>query len=55
MIEDIVISDVGKSPEKSLLKTKRIYTPITNYMKNLHDTRVTRKGKLSLVRPNLNL
>lgn len=46
----------GRSPEERLPLFKRKFTPITSYVKNLHDTRITHlyDNKLNVFRPNIN-
>ena len=56
-VDGIMLSHTsGKSPEERLPSYRKKYTPITSYMKSLHDTRITNLygGKLNLLRPNLN-
>jgi len=41
-IEGILLDQTkGKEPDKRLPEYKRKFTPITTYMKKLHDTRIT--------------
>lgn len=46
----------GKHPEERLPAYRKKFTPITTYMKSLHDSRITQLygGKMNLCRPNLN-
>lgn len=56
-VEGILLDQtLGKSPEDRLPAYKKKYTPITTFVKSLHDCKVTslHGGKHSVLRPNLN-
>ena len=46
----------GRNPEERLPLYKRKFTPITSYVKQLHDTRISAlyDNKLNVFRPNIN-
>ena len=53
----ILESTKGKEPEARLPAYKRKFTPITQYMKKLQDTRIQQSmfgGQLRVFRPNVN-
>ena len=49
-------STKGKDPNERLPAYKRKYTQITQYVKQLHDTRVSHlyDNKMNVFRPNIN-
>lgn len=56
-VEGILLDQtLGKSPEDRLPAYKKKYTPITTFVKSLHDSKVTNLhgGKHNVLRPNLN-